>query len=968
MSTNQIGSYELQEKLGEGGMAVVYKAYQRTADKHVAIKLMRTSSDNDDTIVDRFLQEAQIVSRLQHEHILPVLDFDTYQNVPYLVMAYLQGGTLNEVHAMGTIPIEEIVLVIHDICAALDFAHNQSVLHRDIKPTNILFDHDGKVYITDFGLAKYIKKDNNIITATGDILGTPAYMAPEQIDEDPDMDYRVDIYAMGVLTYELLTGKLPFDGSLALVLMGHLQTPPPPPSAINPELSEAVDAVIQRAMAKSAADRYSSAGAFARALQLAFDDAKAEAPLMIRALIQKHLNTRKTAPSMKRDDVLPAEGGVAATQIMPVLPTIPAKVRLPQLEDTKKHNSGVLRDRKVLVEKVQKFWIEGVLEKSLYGAALVGIMRIESPRQIQHPWNTVLETFENNQSYTVPHGLRTIHLFNDRGQALLILGEPGTGKTTTLLELTRDLIVRAKTDASQPIPVVFNLSTWTPKLKLEKWLILELKDKYGLPERIAKSFLEQRLLVLLLDGLDEVNRAHHKACVESINAFRTGDNGSVPMVVTCRIDDYVALGDVKLRLEGALILQKLNGEQIRQYFAAFGEQTALIYEVVKSNPYLMELAQSPLMLNVMVLAYKDMAKNEIDLREDLTAQRNHLFTHYVERMFRRRSARVEFTQEQMSQWLGWVAHQMQQHQQTIFRIEDLQPNWLEKPSHKNLYRALSLLMGLFTGFITGTLVAIAIYFVVGHSIEDTRDSYIIGVIAGTITGLFIAFKPQIAPLQKLRWSQETFRRRRLVYSVVGTILGTVLYTIFSFITEATGTTGIALTILGVIVGLLAGLTTAGIATGQTSETQRPNEGIWRSARYALIFGASSVLVAWIALSVIFVFGLTEAERTIGKIAFTVFQAFLFSLPVLTAIGMIAGGLAVLQHLVLRQTLAQLRLAPRNYTKFLDAGTDLVFLRKVGGGYIFMHRFLLEHFAAHYAVAKDVTSDKPPIQFTPAASL
>lgn len=965
MGTNQIGSYEIVGKLGEGGMAVVYKAYQRNVNRHVAIKLMHDSGNNDDKIVERFLREAQIISRLQHDHILPLLDFDTYNHVPYLVMEYLEGGTLNDVKALGTIPVEEIILSIHNVCAALDFAHQQNILHRDIKPTNILFDREGKVYITDFGLAKYFKEDNTILTATGDILGTPAYMAPEQISEDAEMNYRVDIYAMGVLTYELLTGKLPFDGSVALVLMGHLQTPPPAPSSINAELSEKVDVVIQRAMSKNPEDRYSSAGAFAQALQEAFDGAIAASPFMIRSLIQKRLASTTTDVSVKLNGSVTEQAGVAPTQIVTELQTITSKAPVLPVEDTKKFSSGIMRDRRVLVEKVQKFWIEGVLQKSLYGAALVEIMSVDTPRQIHHPWNTVLETFEDNQAYPVPNKLRTIHLFEDRGRALLILGEPGTGKTTTLLELARDLIIRAKTDANQPIPVVFNLSSWTPKLSLEKWLLHELKEKYGLPERISKNFLEERLLVLLLDGLDEVNRAHHKACVESINAFRA-ENALIPIVVTCRIDDYQVL-DSKLRLEGALTLQKLNEEQIRQYFVSFGQQTELLYEVVRNNPSLMELAQSPLMLNVMVLAYKDLGKNEIELREDLTAQRNHLFTHYVERMFRRRSAKVGFSQEQMYTWLGWVAQQMLKHQQTIFRIEDLQPDWLEKPVHKNLYRAYSMLIGLITGLITGSLVAAAILAVVGPRFEDILSAYIIGTIAGLITGVVITLKPRIVPLQKLRWSQDSFRKRRIRYGIFGTLIGGILYAIFSFFTNSGLEIGIILTVVGLVVGLTAGLVIASITYGQTSETQRPNEGVRRSTRYALIFGLATAWIVWLALSVVFVLRLPPEQQTIGDAAFTIFQTLLFSLPVLTAIALSAGGVAVLQHMALRESLVQVKLAPRNYTSFLNAATDLVFLRKVGGAYIFMHRFLLEHFAAKYASGDSAAPGTPAIQYQPAAS-
>ncbi|HNB55171.1 MAG TPA: serine/threonine-protein kinase, partial [Anaerolineales bacterium] len=184
MISTKLGSYELIEEIGKGGLATVYRAYQPNVGRYVAIKVLRGSFDENPDAVARFQREARMVARLEHIHILPVYDFDGKNEPPYIVMRLLEGGTLKERLNQEFPTYGEILKLIRQIASALDYAHRQGVIHRDIKPSNIMIDRDNNVYVTDFGLARLIDRasDSGVreLTQAGMVMGTPAYMAPEQ--------------------------------------------------------------------------------------------------------------------------------------------------------------------------------------------------------------------------------------------------------------------------------------------------------------------------------------------------------------------------------------------------------------------------------------------------------------------------------------------------------------------------------------------------------------------------------------------------------------------------------------------------------------------------------------------------------------------------------------------------------------------------------------------------------------------
>ncbi len=264
-----IGAYQVVEQIGRGGMATVFKAYQPSMDRYVAIKILPSHFTEDESFVGRFTQEARTLARLEHPHILPVHDYGEQEGTTYLVMRYIKAGTLKDVITRrGPMEPREAVRVLSEVSSALDYAHSQDVIHRDIKPSNILIDERGNTFLTDFGIAKLVA-DTAQFTASGAIIGTPAYMSPEQGMGRP-VDYRCDLYSLGVVLYELLTGRVPFEAETPLaVLLKHVNAPLPLPRQIRPELPEAVERVILKAMAKAPEDRFQSAQQMVNALAAA---------------------------------------------------------------------------------------------------------------------------------------------------------------------------------------------------------------------------------------------------------------------------------------------------------------------------------------------------------------------------------------------------------------------------------------------------------------------------------------------------------------------------------------------------------------------------------------------------------------------------------------------------------------------------------------------------------------------------
>jgi serine/threonine-protein kinase len=271
----RLGTYEVLELLGRGGMAEVYKGRHPRLDRTVAIKILPSSLASDASFRQRFEQEAKAVAALRHPNIVQMFDFGDVEGLYYMVMEYIDGIDLsrhmNEINSMDLV---EIRAIVNDVASALDYAHRQGLVHRDVKPSNVMLQEKPgssekpvlSAFLTDFGIAK-ILGSNTGATETGMMMGTLDYMAPEQIRVSRQVDGRADTYAVGVMVYRMVTGELPFKGEHpSTVMLGHLQDPPPDPRKLVPDLPESIAAAILRAMDKDPKERFGTVGKFAKAL------------------------------------------------------------------------------------------------------------------------------------------------------------------------------------------------------------------------------------------------------------------------------------------------------------------------------------------------------------------------------------------------------------------------------------------------------------------------------------------------------------------------------------------------------------------------------------------------------------------------------------------------------------------------------------------------------------------------------
>jgi Tol biopolymer transport system component len=267
MTQNKIGRYQLKRELGRGGMAVVYVAEDPHFEREVAVKVLPAYFVHEADFHGRFEREAKTIASLEHHAIVPVYDYGEAES-PFLVMRYMRGGTLSDkLKAGGPLLLEDAIRILERVADALDTAHRKDLVHRDLKPDNILFDEHGKAYLSDFGVVK-IAQASTAFTKTGGILGTPAYMSPEQAT-GTGIDWRTDVYALGAVLYEMLTGDTPYRADTPVGLIMKHVTEPVPRLPADLDVPPGCEAVIQRAMAKQKEQRYPSASALVQALKAA---------------------------------------------------------------------------------------------------------------------------------------------------------------------------------------------------------------------------------------------------------------------------------------------------------------------------------------------------------------------------------------------------------------------------------------------------------------------------------------------------------------------------------------------------------------------------------------------------------------------------------------------------------------------------------------------------------------------------
>ena len=294
-----LGRYRLVKILGQGAMGVVYEAVDTRLARTVALKTVLLSHLADESnageYASRFEREAQAAARLAHPNIVTVHDFGEHEDISYIVMEFVRGRELASMFEAGqALPLPEILRIMRELLAALDYAHEQGIVHRDVKPANVMLDHAGHVKLADFGVAR-VANTTQDRTMPGTLVGTPSYMAPEQV-LGLAVGSRADIFAAGVILYQGLTGKRPFVGTGPFEVQRKIvQEDPPPPSRVAPQLPAALDHVIARALAKHPEDRYPTAAAFAAALE-AVGAIEAQTPPSPAAVTTSGIRSPVTSP------------------------------------------------------------------------------------------------------------------------------------------------------------------------------------------------------------------------------------------------------------------------------------------------------------------------------------------------------------------------------------------------------------------------------------------------------------------------------------------------------------------------------------------------------------------------------------------------------------------------------------------------------------------------------------------------
>ena len=574
------------------------------------------------------------------------------------------------------------------------------------------------------------------------------------------------------------------------------------------------------------------------------------------------------------------------------------------------------------------------LDDSLHNDHLIQLVMADKTEQVGRPekitvnpsnsppWWKQLLKFRRVTTESEP-GQKVIEVFNQQDIAgkLLILGAPGSGKTTMLLDLAKDLITGAQDHQHQPIPIIAELSDWKDNNQpIDQWLAANLKSRYNLPEAITQEWITSRRLLPLLDGLDELGLERQKLCVQQLNQFL---NNVPHVVVCCREEEYKA-GEQILEMRGAVCLQPLSDQQIENYLKRLNCRH-LWPGIQQDSDGLLELARMPLLLHLISVAYPDGLKpakkyfKDPKAKEDYQQQcRQRLFEDYIDRKLKENHDCRGYSEEKTKRWLGWLAKRLKERQQTEFLIEKMQPDMLNNSREKWLYKLIVIIISI-RNFNINLHNHIKPYEVIRFSskkitqkiIEKITFLYIqklliTGVLIGIFFGLFVI----------IAW--DFFSMTALSFALA---IGLIML-IFVLIT-------------GLIYGLSDGLI-EGLSGEELKTRNKPNHGIKESAKNTVILSLISFPVTFLSV-VLFVLVLGENfEPLMIDVLFLAFwMAIVF--------GFLVAGIPVIQHFVLRLILWRSGSIPWDYAHFLNYATERRLIKRVGGRYRFIHDLLREHF-------------------------
>jgi serine/threonine protein kinase len=947
--------YRLGRVIGVGGMGVVYEAEQVPLRRTVAVKMLPRDRVGSEEAVQRLMREAQALSRIEHPGVVRVIDAGRgSQGQAFLAMEYLEGHTLKQLLTeYGPLPWRWVVSAVGQCLQALDVVHRAGFVHRDIKPSNCFCCSGATtdisaigpdvpvVKLIDFGIAKAERSRRSAdrlpsdpfaseVNAGGPLIGTPAYWAPEQVHSG-QASRRSDIYSMGATIYELLTGELPrkleADGI-------------EPPSALKPGVGipPGLDTVVLKALNPDSEQRFESAVALHTALL---------------AVLGDRSEGTATWPG--------AEGALGRHTPLPLATSLSGTFS----------GEGVQLFR--LRAKVRQFWIEGVLEASL-ATFLPG-----PPRTLEEALVAGLgHQLEAPPPADVSIAQSTAEVFAHHGQSLLIVGSAGSGKTTQLLLVARQLMESGK----EEVPVVLTLSAWKGERQdLIEWLSSELRSKYQVPRTLSSSWLRRGLIMPLLDGLDEVPVKYRAGAIRAIN--RAIASGHLPgLLVTSRSKEYLDAGE-RLGLSVAMRLHPLSlatVDELRDTVTPLARLTADQWG--KLRP----LLDSPLALSLLSSALGS-GPLALTAAPRGTAQLGDLLDVYIERMIRRSGkSRLPCAPADLLEFLAQLGHEMIANDTDIFAPDGVQPSWLSSDRAKLAYAFLSRWIGagvyastlilscgftplynagLHVGLRFGCVMAGFTVLTVGtvhgayaaHRLISGKDELparrqhwlrvaILGLISAALNAALLGAwaghpvaavlgaeaallaAPLLSPHEEVGFSRGDIRLiDRLRFSVAKALRSAIFGLGFGIVAALIamdavagdrGTAKIVVILYLTSLWFLFG----GLRGRQVSTSARPYGCVIHSFRWSVVLGLLAMPLAALPTAV----------------AYGPLYGFYVGLTTGVVLWLWYGGMGLVQYSVLRLMLS-LQGSRLFRTEYLEAAADRALLHRVGSGYLFVHPML-----------------------------
>lgn len=424
------------------------------------------------------------------------------------------------------------------------------------------------------------------------------------------------------------------------------------------------------------------------------------------------------------------------------------------------------QNREHMLQRLRRSYND-LLAQSLQERAWLELGLSSKPDAVQSQTRLLLHV-PDKPARVFPPGTPLLEVYDEAAYELLVLGEPGVGKSTLLLSLARQLVERAEQDATHPLPVILPLASWAEKRsKLSDWMVEQLALIYNVPQHLADRWVQQEQILPLLDGLDEVEAPVRAACVEKINDYH--HNHLLPLVICSRTYEYEAASkQERLALRRAVVVEPLGQVQVDSYLVQAGKSLAGLCAALKKNPVLRELATTPLMLSLLMLTYQGVSARSLPGMGSRETQQQRVFTNYVERMVECKGNATRYPLQQTLLQLGWLARQMQKHNQTVFYLEHLQPNWL--PARQQ--RAYIWLAVRIPGILIGVVVSIVITLVL--LVGSLQLSYLFqcGVLGGFLGGLWSGSVLERAlPAPRKKKQQYTWGEHLTVSAFIGLLFG-----------------------------------------------------------------------------------------------------------------------------------------------------------------------------------------------------